>query len=1174
MSTDTTDSSRNPLEELAEEFMDRGRRGEQPTVDEYVERFPQLADQIRDLFPTLAMMERLGTEPLDEATRNEADAAFVVEKLGDYRIIREVGRGGMGVVYEAEQESLGRRVALKVMLPRARIDPRHLVRFERESRAAARLHHTNIVPVYGVGHQDGLRYFVMQFIDGHGLDQVLVDLRRLRDGEVSDLEDAAPLSHTAQQLLSRSAARDSSTSTRLVSASLSSSDSGRVGSGSGVASHSDSGVHYFRTVAGLGIQAAEALDYANSQGVLHRDVKPSNLLLDASGTLWVTDFGLAKEADADDLTLTGDVVGTLRFMAPERFQNECTARSDIYGLGLTLYELLTMQPAFQEADRATLIARVMNESPPRPRKLVREIPRDLETIVLKAISREPSRRYASAGELSADLRRFLEDRPIHARRITRPERLWRWCRRNPAIAALTLATVALVAIAGTVGAIGYRNTLDALNVANEARQAEAHALTEANRRAAEAESSSALAEAALAEAASAVEEYFTTVSESRLLDEPGLQPLRRELLSSALAYYERLIKLHDGKPELRFELATAHIRAGQVHSLLGDVVEATSQHTAGLELLSQLRDEERENTRSTTWLVRAHRGLAHLFRQDDRRSEAIDHLDRAIAILEDDASRSEEDDASIELALTVAQRGAIYTEQNELTQGVRDCAEAVEILMQVAKPSIRLDAAFAEAFMRLGDAHANPDLGLFNNSFGPYEQAIRYHRKVLDARPRDLLHRDQLADALRSLSRAKFAHRDVPGAIVLLEEALEVSRQLHHENPNVATYHRNLIATHERLAIVYGRVEELFKAADQFRKAISLQQDLVKWHPEVKSNQRRLGQLYLSLLSQEQLAGLKDEAEATLARAIESAEQLVSDGGEDAAPLVTARLLGEIGAMQRMKGDLTAARPRYREAIEITEALLLESKDSLEYRVMLAQLNSDLGGVEGMDDKLSAAVDAFSKAIQEFEAILKTDSQHRKGRHGLYLAQYGRGMAHYYLEDYKRSAADWDRAALLAPAEYTSFTAHWQGFVRVRSGDHRGAALAAEQLQAGGAVGFYYKAPDAAAIYKYQAAQILSLAAEAVRRDEDLTSKDRDQAATSYAERAMQLLTAAANEGLFDDPGRRRSLDEYSALSTLRERADFRQLVSELPTPSADAIAPPPPPRLYWPPSHVARAPK
>ncbi len=205
-------------------------------------------------------------------------------------------------------------------------------------------------------------------------------------------------------------------------------------------------------VARIGVQVAEALAHAHGQGILHRDIKPSNLLLDREGNVWVTDFGLAKATGAEDLTHTGDIIGTVRYMAPERFQGAGDARADLYALGLTLYELLALRPAFNEADRASLIRQVTQEDPPRLRRLNRHVPPDLETIIHKAIARDPGRRYQTSRAFSDDLQRFVHGRPILARRVSTTERLYRWGRRNPALAA-SLGLFALLLVATTVGSI-------------------------------------------------------------------------------------------------------------------------------------------------------------------------------------------------------------------------------------------------------------------------------------------------------------------------------------------------------------------------------------------------------------------------------------------------------------------------------------------------------------------------------------------------------------------------------------------------------------------------------------------------------------------------------------------------------------------------------------------------
>ncbi|WP_145279289.1 serine/threonine-protein kinase [Tautonia plasticadhaerens] len=479
---------------LAEEFLDRYRRGERPPLREYIERHPELAAEIREVFPAVALMEKvaiaddsLAGDPTGDAPARAAEAP---ERLGDYRVLREVGRGGMGVVYEAEQESLGRRVALKVLASPTQADPQQVLRFRREARSAAKLHHTNIVPVFGVGEEAGRQYYVMQFITGLGLDEVLDELKRLRSrGAGAEPAGAGPptragksAAEVARSLLTGSPDPAGVTATASGAAGRTAASPEAAGGGGGSSSvtlpgeadlstAAESARRYARSVARIGEQVAEALDYAHAQGTLHRDIKPSNLLLDARGGVWVTDFGLAKAAGDDDLTHTGDLVGTPRYMAPERFAGRCDARADVYALGLTLYELLALRPAFPGADRHDLIRRITQEGPPRLRRLDPAVPRDLATIVHKAIERDPAHRYAAAGSMAEDLRRFLEGRPIRARRVPAPERLARWARRNPWLAGMAAAVlVLLVAIDVVAFALTRRVQAEARRAEETARR--------------------------------------------------------------------------------------------------------------------------------------------------------------------------------------------------------------------------------------------------------------------------------------------------------------------------------------------------------------------------------------------------------------------------------------------------------------------------------------------------------------------------------------------------------------------------------------------------------------------------------------------------------------------------------------------------------------------------------
>jgi tetratricopeptide (TPR) repeat protein len=554
------DSERDPVDVLAEEFAERCRRGEMPSVDEYAAKYPEWAEQLRDLLPPVAKMEQL--KRLRQAVRSTVanDGTPKLEQLGDYRILREVGRGGMGIVYEAIQESLGRRVALKLLPRHSLLDPKKLERFQREAQAAARLHHSNIVPVFGAGEHEGLHYYVMQFIEGQGLDEVIALWRRQRPPA-----GATPQAGSATAIISLG-------------------ETVEVGG-------APAGERHWRRVARIGVQVAQALDYAHQQGTLHRDIKPANLLLDPHGTVWITDFGLAKLTAQENLTSTGDIVGTLNYLAPEVLRGQADCRSDIYSLGLTLYELLTLERPFGESNPSELIRQVAEGEPRPPRKLNPAIPRDLETIVLKAMARAPGHRYPTAGELADDLKRFLEDRPIQARRVREIERLWRWCRRNRALAGLGAMAVASLILAAIVGWAGYVSTSRALD-REAARSAEAKSAT------LRAESNEKLS-------LEAFEEIFNNMSRR----EPGMPfgrppgngpfplpfgPINADetaLLQSVLKFYDRFAEQNATNPRLQQEAARAHRRVGELHQQLGHAAEADDAYRRAARIYETLAGE-------------------------------------------------------------------------------------------------------------------------------------------------------------------------------------------------------------------------------------------------------------------------------------------------------------------------------------------------------------------------------------------------------------------------------------------------------------------------------------------------------------------------------------------------------------------------------------------------------
>ncbi len=436
MSIDSSDASL--VDRIVAEYLERKQLGGNPSVEEYCEQHADQAAEIRSLLRLVDVVDADFDNQRADLTRNLNSDALdePPETIAHYRIVKEIGRGGMGVVYEAEHTDLGRRVALKVLPPHVSKDDHALKRFVREGKAIAQMHHSNIVPLFEVGEENGKFFLAMQLIEGRSLDLVVEDLAELFSLE--SLGSSPVLFSATNKFLPNLADNSSSLSSNSITV-----------------TQSGSYRRFYCSIARLGCQAAEALSYAHRRGFIHRDVKPSNLILDASGVVWLTDFGLAK-SDSDNVTQTGDLVGTLRYMAPERFKGVCSEASDIYGLGLTLYELLAVRPAFDTSDRLTVIRKIADELPPKLHTINSQIPRDLETIVMKAIEKDPQDRYSSAQSLAQDLSNFANDLPISARRSSMFEQLIRWSKKNKrlaaalAIAFVSLFTLAVVAIANSV----------------------------------------------------------------------------------------------------------------------------------------------------------------------------------------------------------------------------------------------------------------------------------------------------------------------------------------------------------------------------------------------------------------------------------------------------------------------------------------------------------------------------------------------------------------------------------------------------------------------------------------------------------------------------------------------------------------------------------------------------
>ena len=449
---------------------------------EHAERLTSMAvalEALDDVFgtaeaATLGALRRLGKEDLLRGA------------LGDFHIVREVGRGGMGVVYEAEQVSLNRRVALKVLPLAATIDPRQLQRFRHEARAAGLLHHAHIVPVYGVGCERGIHYYAMQLIDGCSLAAVIGEWRALAESTAQPKRESCvspsiahwpasalhqdPNTRTerpqngrpsplAREGLGERGSREGrpqelATRDPLITGETNPSLPATVG-GTATNAHPQ---RSFRRIAELVAQAADALEYAHAMGVVHRDIKPANLLLDGRGHVWITDFGLARLGEGPGLTVSGDLLGTLKYMSPEQAlagHGLVDHRTDVYSLGATLYELLTLHSAVEGASKEEILRHLAFLEPVSPRKLDRSIPVALETLTLKALAKDLRERYATAQALADDLRRWLDNRPIVARQPGPLQRLRKWSYRHRPLV-IGIATFWTLAFASLVVAVvGY-----------------------------------------------------------------------------------------------------------------------------------------------------------------------------------------------------------------------------------------------------------------------------------------------------------------------------------------------------------------------------------------------------------------------------------------------------------------------------------------------------------------------------------------------------------------------------------------------------------------------------------------------------------------------------------------------------------------------------------------------
>jgi serine/threonine-protein kinase len=1000
-----------------------------------------------------------------------------------FRVLRPHARGGLGEVFVALDDELHREVALKEIQGQHADNPQSRARFLLEAEITGGLEHPGIVPVYGLGiYAEGRPFYAMRFIRG------------------DSLKEAVERFHTDE-------ARRREPGQRALE---------------------------LRGLLGRFIDVCDAVEYAHSRGVLHRDLKPGNIMLGKYGETLVVDWGLAKPMDklegvTESLegplrpaslseatpTLAGPAIGTPQYMSPEQAAGRVDLlgpASDVYSLGATLYNLLTGKPPFTDADLGTVLRKVQEGEFPRPRQVNAEVPAALEAVCLKAMSRRAGDRFASAHALAGDVERWLADEPVSAWREPWPVKARRWVGRHRPLVAGAAAAL-LVALAGlAVGTV--------LLARADRRERLAREMAEQNYRLAR----------------QAVDRYYTEVSENVLLDEPGQEPLRKKLLEAAREYYDQFVKERRGDPEAEAELARALDRLARITGDIDSEAKAVDLEEEAQRLFAH-QAEAHPGAQERSDLAACEYHLGRLYRLTDRMGRAEEEDGKAVAAW-DELARAQPDDEHYQAELARSRLGLA-----NVFEATHRPDRAREVYEQVLAARRELNRRHPDVVEYQRDlavtlnnlARVYSALGQGERAEDCYKEGQRIQKALVAAQPSVSRFANDLARSLFNLGDLYVKANRPRQAEQPYREAADLWERLTREHPAVADFRADLAETYLALANVDRLTGRAPEAEAECERALALKQKLADDHQQVPAYRGDLARCYFQLGDAYRAGGHAEKAEAAYRNAVSIDEGLVNDLADSSQYRADlARSWNNLGLLRQDTKRRDEAQDAFRKAVASWDELVRRRPGEPEFALGLAASSQNLGNLARQAGDLPGAVEVYSHALAALEGLTPEGQRSEAVRESLCKALGGRAQTFTQIRRYPEAVRDWDRATGFAATANRDWFGRQHALALARAGDHAAAAAAVEELLTGAT-------PSGEALYAL--ACVESLASAAAAADARLGAKERRRLADADAARGIALLKRARAAGYFRTPALLDKLKTDPDLAALRTYPEFEPLL-------------------------------